>query len=214
MAALANPLSERFDRALALAHKVHRQQARKGTQIPYIAHILGVAALVLEFGGGEDEAIGAILHDVLEDAAEHAAQEVTVDWLRDEIQRNFGPKVMEIVEHMTDATERHKPSWLSRKTKYIADLEHAPAPALLVSAADKLHNVQSLLRDYRRQGDALWARFNPEAGKSGMIGYYRALADVLGRRLPGALSNELGRAVTTLEEMTGERGAWPPAAST
>ena len=83
-----------------------------------------------------------------------------------------------------------------------------------MSAADKLHNVQSLLRDYRRQGDALWARFNPEAGKSGMIGYYRALADVLGRRLPGALSNELGRAVTTLEEMTGERGAWPPAAST
>jgi (p)ppGpp synthase/HD superfamily hydrolase len=213
MAALAHPLSDRFDRALTLAHRVHRQQARKGTQIPYIAHILGVAALVLEFGGGEDEAIGAILHDVLEDAAEHAAQEVTVEWLRDEIRRSFGAKVMDIVEHMTDATGRDKPSWLTRKTKYVADLEHAHEPALLVSAADKLHNVQSLLRDYRRQGDALWARFNPEAGKSGVIGYYRALADVLGRRLPGALSHELSRAVTTLEEMTGERGMWPPAAS-
>ena len=179
-----------------------------------MAHILGVAALVLEFGGGEDEAIGAVLHDVLEDAAEHAAEDVTVDWLRDEIRRSFGDKVMAIVEHMTDATGREKPSWRTRKTKYVATLEHAPEPVLLVSAADKLHNVQSLLRDYRRQGDELWARFNPEAGKSGVLGYYRALADVLGRRLPGALTSELGRAVATLEEITGEQGAWPPVAST
>ena len=212
MARLDNPLSERFDRALTLAHKVHRQQARKGTQIPYIAHILGVAALVLEFGGTEDEAIGALLHDVLEDAAEHAGEEITVEWLRDEIRRSFGPKVMEIVEHLTDATGRQKPPWRDRKAKYVADLEDAPEHALLVSAADKFHNVQSLVRDYRRHGDALWARFNAEAGKSGLIGYYRALSDVFARRLPGALSNDLGRAISTLEQLAGQRGTWPPPA--
>ncbi len=210
MSILTKPLSDRFDRALTLAHKVHRRQARKRTQIPYIAHILGVTALVLEFGGSEDEAIGAILHDVLEDAAEHAPKEVTVEWLRDEIRRSFGDTVLGIVEHMTDATGWDKPSWRERKTKYVAALELAPEPALLVSAADKLHNVQSVLHDYRRQGDKLWARFNPEAGKSGVIGYYRALANVLHRRLPGPLSSELERAVTALEEITGEQGAWPP----
>ena len=210
MARLDHPLSERFDRALTLAHKVHRQQARKGTQVPYIAHILGVAAIVLEFGGDEDQAIGGLLHDVLEDAAEHAGEQITVEWLREEIRQSFGPKVREIVEHLTDATERAKPSWRSRKTKYVVDLEQAPPHALLVSAADKLHNVQSLLRDYRRHGDELWARFNPEAGKSGVIGYYSALADVFSRRMPGALSEELSRAVTALQEITGERSAWPP----
>jgi GTP pyrophosphokinase len=209
-AILARPLSDRFDRALALAHKVHRRQARKGTQVPYMAHILGVAALVLEFGGGEDEAIGALLHDALEDAAQHASHEVTVEWLRTEIQHSFGDHVMAIVEHMTDATEREKPPWRARKTKYVADLEHAPESALLVSAADKFHNIQSLLRDYRRHGDQLWTRFNPEAGKSGVVGYYRALADILDRRLPGTLTSELHRAVATLEEITGEQGAWPP----
>lgn len=214
MPTLAQPLSERFDRALALAHRVHRQQARKGTATPYIAHILGVTALVLEFGGDEDQAIGALLHDALEDAAEHASEEVTVEWLREEIRRNFGHNVMAIVEHLTDSTGRHKPSWRARKTKYVAELEHAPNHALLVSAADKFHSVQSLMRDYKRDGEALWSRFNPEAGKSGVVGYYRAVADIFARRFPGDLSNELSQAVTTLEQMTGERGTWPPAAAT
>ena len=118
---------------------------------------------------------------------------------------------MEIVEHMTDATERTQAVVAGPKDEIRRGSgAGARARALLVSAADKLHNVQSLLRDYRRQGDELWARFNPEAGKSGMIGYYSALADVFGRRMPGALSDELGRAVTMLQEIAGERGAWPP----
>ena len=162
-------------------------------------------------GGGEDEAIGALLHDVLEDAAEHASEEITAEWLRGEIRRSFGPRVLEIVEHLTDSIEHPKPSWRERKIKSVADLERAPHHSLLVAAADKFHNLQALIRDFRKEGDALWSRFNPEAGKSGVVGYYRGLADVFARRFPSELSNELGEAVMTLQELTGERGAWPPA---
>lgn len=197
---LIRPLSERFDAALALAHRVHRRQARKGTEIPYIAHVLGVAALVLEYGGGEDEAIGALLHDVLEDVAEFGG-DLTVEWLQEEILRGFGRGVLEIVEHLTDTTEHPRPSWPDRKARHLASLHQAPASALMVAAADKLHNVKALVRDYRELGEALWDRFNPEAGKGGTLGYYRSLVDLFKMRLPGALTDDLERAVIALEDL-------------
>ena len=83
-------------------------------------------------------------------------------------------------------------------------------PALRVSAADKFHNVNALVRDYRRDGDALWDRFNPEAGKRGTLGYHRALANVFQRRMAGALADDLNRSMQSLEELTGEVAAWPP----
>ena len=193
-------LSERFDAALALAHRVHRHQTRKGTSIPYIAHVLGVAALVLEYGGTEDEAIGALLHDVLEDVSEFSV-DLTVDALHHDIEQRFGTKVLEIVEHMTDTIEHPKPSWPERKARHVAELSQAPSSALLVAAADKLHNVRSLIRDYRRAGDSLWERFNPEAGQQRTLGYYRAMVDLFKAKLPGPLTDDLERALMTLEEL-------------
>lgn len=204
MATLTTPLSDRFDDALALAHRVHRRQARKGTQVPYIAHVMGVASLVLEYGGTETEAIAALLHDALEDAPlDFGAHRV-----REIITVRLGLDVLAIVEHCTDTTQQPKPPWRERKQRYIESAEHASVAAMKVSAADKLHNVRSLIRDYRREGDALWARFNPEAGRSGTLGYYRALTAIYLRRMPGPLSEDLNRALEELEALAGETGSW------
>ena len=94
--------------------------------------------------------------------------------------------------------------------RYIAAAEHSPRPAMVVSAADKLHNLRALIRDFRQYGDALWDRFNPEAGSSGTLGYHRALVEIYQRRMPGALADELGQSTGELEQLTGESGVWPP----
>jgi (p)ppGpp synthase/HD superfamily hydrolase len=197
MASLERALSDRFDNALVFAHRIHRQQARKGTQIPYIAHVLGVAAIVMEYGGDENEAIAALLHDAIEDAP----ADVGADDVRRAIGEQFGNAVLAIVEHCTDTDVQPKPPWRERKAAYVASLEHAPDAALRVSAADKLHNVRALIREYRAVGDPLWLRFNPDAGQQGTLGYYRALVRVFTRRMPGALADDLERAVTELEQI-------------
>src|SRR5688500_1386536 len=153
----ATPLSQRFDAALALAHLVHRHQSRKGTTIPYFAHILGVASIALEYGATEDQAIAALLHDTIEDAT----TELPPPEIRRLIAEQFGETVLRIVEHCTDTDVQPKPPWTTRKARYLAHLADAPDAALLVSAADKLHNLHALLRDYRSVGDRLWERFNP-----------------------------------------------------
>jgi (p)ppGpp synthase/HD superfamily hydrolase len=199
-------LTDRFDAALVLAHRVHRTQTRKQTSVPYMAHLLGVAALTLEYGGSEDEAIGALLHDAIEDAPAHRGPA----WVRARIHDGFGEAVLEIVEHCTDTDEQPKPPWLDRKTRYLGRLPDAPQSALLVSAADKLHNVTAVLRDFRRVGDEVWTRFNPAAGKVGTVGYYRALADVFTRCLRNPIADDLKRLVVGLEMEAGQAGTWPP----
>lgn len=201
-------LGPRFDAALVLAHRIHRTQVHKGSGIPYIAHVLGVAAIVLEYGGDEDAAIAGLLHDTLEDAPKG----VSVDYLREVITRDFGPKVLAIVEHCTDTDVQPKPPWRERKMRYLAHLAGATQDALLVSAADKLHNAQALLRDYRACGEKLWDRFNKEAGRAGTLGYYRALADTFTPRLQNPIAQDLARAVSAFEGEVGERFPWPPAA--
>lgn len=198
-------LSERFDAALDLAHRVHRTQTRKGSGVPYVAHVMGVASIVLEYGGTEDEAIGGLLHDTLEDAA----TDLEVDELRRIIGTQFGPDVLSIVEHCSDTTEHPKPPWRERKQRYIDAAHHAPRSALIVSAADKLHNLRALLRDYRQVGDDLWARFNPEAGRTGTLAYHRALAELYLKRFPSPLTEDLTRALVEIEDWVGERAFWP-----
>ena len=161
---------------------------------------------MLEYGGTEDEAIAALLHDVLEDAT----PELGVDELRKIIHEQFGPDVLAIVEHCSDTTERPKPPWRERKQRYIEAARHTPQSALIVSAADKLHNLRALLRDHRRDGDDLWSRFNPEAGRTGTLAYHRALAEIYLTRFPSPLTEDLNRALVELEDWVGERASWPP----
>lgn len=186
-------LSARFDQAFAYASLLHASQTRKGSRTPYIAHLMGVAALVLEDGGSEDEAIAGLLHDSVEDHPREGHTE-------EEIRLLFGERVLRIVLGCTDAFEHPKPPWKKRKLDYLKHLAAAPADVRRVSAADKLHNARAVLHDYRHQGERLWRRFN--AGKKDQLWYYRSLVEVLkkGRRRPGPLVRELERVVFELEQ--------------
>ncbi len=184
-------LTSRFEEALGYAFRLHGAQRRKGSGAPYISHLLGVAALVLEDGGDEDEAIAALLHDAVEDQGGQAAAA--------EIRRRFGERVAEIVLACSDADTVPKPPWLERKEQFLRALATVRADALRVIAADKLYNARSLLRAYRLQGEAAWARFR--GGREGTMWYYRQAVLELEARGGGPLVEELRRAVEALEAL-------------
>jgi (p)ppGpp synthase/HD superfamily hydrolase len=186
-------LGPRFHRAFLFAAEKHAGQARKASTIPYVAHLMGVASLVLEFGGDEDLAIAALLHDVVEDCG-------GVPMLK-EVRRRFGSRVAKIVDGCTDSDMTPEPPWRERKETYLKHLKKADAGTRLVSAADKLNNVRSILSDHRDVGEAIWDRFN--GGRDGTLWYYRALLDEFLRRKPNRLTKELEIAIRELESRAG-----------
>ena len=188
-------LTERFDDALRYATAHHAQQLRKGTPIPYAAHLLAVASLVLEMHGDEDEAIGALLHDVVEDGGGAGA-------LAD-IERRFGANVAQIVLANSDSvtSETEKAPWYERKRAYIAAFTHKTPAALRVSLADKLHNARSILTDYRTHGDELWARFGQGNGLPTRV-YYRELVAAFERE-SGRMGEHAAPAIDELRRVVG-----------
>jgi GTP pyrophosphokinase len=187
-------LTARFDEALLMATRHHRRQLRKGTDIPYVAHLLGVTSLVLEMGGTEDEAIGGLLHDMVEDGGGPAALE--------EIRTRFGEDVARIVEANSDTDVEPKPPWRTRKEAYIAAIADKRPDELRVSLADKLHNSRAILLDYRSHGEELWSRFKAGEGDS-VQWYYRALHDAFARRRD-AIGEHAGPALDELERVIDE----------
>lgn len=194
------PLSTKFSEALAYAAELHGDHHRKGTQIPYLSHLIAVASLILEHADPhhphyESLAIAGLLHDAIEDRPQGGKT-------RDEILERFGPDVLAIVEGCSDSDGLDKAPWIERKQHYIAHLPKAAPVVMLVSAADKLHNARAILADYRRHGDALWQRFN--GGKEGPLWYYRELAATFSRfEITQSLSAELNEVVADLHALAG-----------
>ena len=178
----------RFESALAFACAAHFGQRRKGSGAPYITHPMAVASIVGQYGGDEDQAIAALLHDVMEDCG--VSEERLVD--------RYGSKVARIVVACTDTTERPKPPWRPRKEAHIAKVRDQPGEVKLVMAADKLHNALSILRDRRRGsvGEDVWTRFT--ADKLDVLWYYRAMAAAIGHGWDHELHGELSHAVDRL----------------
>ncbi len=187
----------KFEEALSFVSRLHAEQVRKGTDIPYVSHLIGVAGLVLEHGGNQDEAIAALLHDAIEDQG--PGYPGGPNSLGKEIRIRFGKRVLEIVEGCTDAETSPKPPWRERKEKYIAHVAKASPSVGLVSCADKLHNARAILTDLRIMGDALWPRFN--GGKEGTLWYYRALATAFEEAGDTPLVDEFARVVSEIEEL-------------
>ncbi len=187
-------LGSRFLRAFEFAAEKHKKQTRKASSIPYIAHLMGVTSLVLEAGGDEDLAIAALLHDVVEDCGGAP--------MLKEVRRRFGRRVAKVVDGCTDADTYPKPPWRERKEKYIRHLKTADADTRLVSAADKLNNVRSILSDYREIGESIWSRFN--GGREGTLWYYRTLRDEFLRHPENRITRDFDLAVRELEELTRE----------
>lgn len=184
-------LSVRFTEALSFAHQLHANQVRKGSGVPYIAHLLGVASIALEYGANEDEAISGLLHDAVEDQGGQPT--------REEIRRRFGNTVTAIVDGCTDIDTLPKLSWQERKEAFVTSLASASPSVLLVSASDKLYNSRSVLKDYRILGELLWPRF--KGGREGSLWYYRALVKAYRQVWSSPLIDELDRVVSELEKL-------------
>ncbi len=185
--------TKRFTKALTYAAEAHAMQLRKGTEIPYLSHLLAVSGLVMEYGGDEHEAIAGLLHDAVEDAggAERLA----------DIREQFGERVASIVDGCSDTDQVPKPPWRERKIAYIDHLGHASPSVLLVSACDKLHNARTILADLRSRGAVVFERFN--GGQGGSLWYYRALVDAFRENgADGGLVAELDRVVSELEVLS------------
>ena len=190
---LAN--SPQFLKALQLAASLHARQTRKGTDIPYVSHLLQVSGIAVEYGGGEEEAIGALLHDAAEDCGGRPTLE--------RIRREFGEGVAHIVEGCTDTFEEPKPEWKKRKAEYISRIAHEPKRVRLVSAADKLHNARALLADYRTLGERVFDRFR-KGTQWCTVWHYRRLADAfIGAEPTSALARELNHVVVEVEWLVG-----------
>ncbi len=188
-------LTDRFAAAFSLALELHRTQLRKGTTVPYLAHLMGVCATVLEHGGDEDEAIAALLHDAVEDQGGVATYE--------RIRATFGARVAAIVAGCTDTLENPKPPWRERKEAYLKRLPEEDASILLVSAADKLYNMRSVVLGVHQVGERVWDRF--KADRPNQMWYFRSVTSALRgtRRVPAALVAELEEALVALESLAG-----------
>jgi SpoVK/Ycf46/Vps4 family AAA+-type ATPase len=180
-----------FKRAVTTALNFHGEQPRKGGTIPYISHLLAVAAIVMEYGGSDDAAIAALLHDAVDGQGGEAALA--------EIRGKFSGAVADIVVACADTMESPKPNWKIRKEKFLAGLDKVSDSARMVIAADKLHNARCTLSDFRLMGDDVWGRFTGR--KNGTLWYYRSVAEILSKAGPHLLAAELARVVSEIEKL-------------
>lgn len=178
-------LTMRYDDALIYASNLHRSQVRKGTDIPYLSHLLSVSALVLKNGGDEDQAIAGLLHDAVEDQGGAATLE--------DIRQRFGDRVADFVADCTDAWSVPKPPWRERKEAYVAAIPGRSPESLLISLADKTDNARAILGDFREIGDQVWERFSGK--KDGTCWYYQTISQLFSEHCPGSLAAELARTV-------------------
>ncbi len=189
-------LGARFDEAVAFASELHRAQRRKGSGVPYLAHLLQVAGLVLEAGGDEDTAIAALLHDAVEDQGGEAT--------RDRIVARFGERVARYVDGCSDSSGSPKPPWRRRKVDHIDRMATEGPEVRLIVSADKLHNARSITADYRLRGESLWPIFH--GGRDGTLWYLHAMTDALiAADATGPLLGELRAALDTLDRLVGDQ---------
>jgi (p)ppGpp synthase/HD superfamily hydrolase len=186
-------LGKRFEQAIALAIELHGSQKRKFGKTPYISHLLCVAALVLQDGGDEEQAIAALLHDAVEDRGGRATLE--------RIEKAFGARVAEMVEACSDSMEWPKKPWRQRKEGHLARLKDAPPEVCRVMLADKLCNTRSLLRGLRENGPQVWRHFN--GGRDGSLWYFRQMQALLSAKAPGYMADELARVLDEIERLAG-----------
>jgi len=197
-------LSERFTNAVDYAGKWHTE-TRKGTQIPYMAHLLGVASLVMGEAGGaipvtEDMVLAAVLHDVVED---HGGKPRL-----DEVRKIFGEHVAKMVKGLSDTlAEDHdkKEGWEERKTAYLRKLHGEPLDVLLISAADKLYNAKAILDDYKEIGPEVWKRF--KRGRNQQLWYLDSLIAIFQLRMSNRVVDELQRVVAELAALSAGEGS-------
>lgn len=191
-------LTERIGRALALAVEAHAGQKRKGTEIPYLAHPMGVASIALDHGADEDQAIAALLHDAVKDGGQHFAEI---------IREQFGDRVADIVAGCTDGVPDAsgvKEAWLPRKERYIAHLRESSDDVLLVSGSDKLHNARAIVEDLLNVGRSVFDRFTATPDQT--IWYYETLSEIFTERAT-PIAKPLSETIRRMKQLANEATA-------
>jgi (p)ppGpp synthase/HD superfamily hydrolase len=183
-------LSPKFEEALILANRIHADQTRKDSGAPYLSHILGVTALVLEDGGTEEEAIAALLHDAAED---HGGEEMLST-----IREKFGEKLEQIVRECSDTLEMPKPPWKGRKEQHLDELKTALPETIRVMLADKVYNARNLQRSLEKSGPQTWDNF--KGGREGTLWYFRQMHTLLSQFCSGYMIDEFSRLIDLIEE--------------
>lgn len=181
---------DRIEQAYLLASELHRGQRRKRSGIPYVFHLMAVAALVAEYGGDEDQIVAAFLHDAIEDAGGPRAREIIRD--------RFGDRVVALVDGCTDSEEEPKPPWRPRKEAYVARLREEPGDVRLVSVADKVHNCRSIVAALRAR-EEIWSKF--QGGKAGCLWYYREILAAAGDGWDHPILSELERTIAAMNAL-------------
>lgn len=181
-------LTKRFEEALVFAYRLHVAQVRKTSQVPFMAHLLAVAGIVLDHGGSEDESIAALLHDAVEDQG-------GIEILNS-IRERFGENVARIVDGCTDTYENPKPPWKARKEAYLKRLRDEDSDVRFVSLADKIHNARSLILELRKENDSVWDQF--KGGKEGTLWYYNALQQIYQQTGTDLMTDEFSQLVSQI----------------
>lgn len=188
--------STRIVDAFAFAHEIHAEHTRKGSGVPYITHVMAVAAIVGEHGGDEDTFIAALLHDAVEDGDGYA----TLDRIREQ----FGARVADLVEACSDAFVKPKPEWRERKERFIAAIRNTNPDVKLIVAADKLHNVCATIGDCTLLGEEVWMRFTGR--REGTLWYYAEISQALAQNWEHSLIDDLASAVEELHRVAAVHG--------
>lgn len=179
--------SYRLEQAIRAAAVLHKEQSRKGhSPFPYVTHPFAVAWLLSDYSDDESTIIAALLHDTLEDT----------DYTADELEEDFGRKVRQIVEAVSEpkSTDGEKLSWRDRKSIYAKQLKTAPEEALLVAAADKIHNMRSLVEEYYDDYERFVKDFGGALDERAMM--YQDIANVLNSRLKNDIIAEFNHVYT------------------
>ena len=189
-------LTKKIEKAINLASQLHAGQLRKGgDSLPYISHPFAVAWILNEYSDNEDVIVAGLLHDVLEDVPGYSY---------DDLARDFGTEVAEIVRGVSEDKDPNAPgddraTWLERKEKYLAVLAQGSPDAMMVSAADKIHNLRSMIAAYRQQGEELWASFNSPADKK--LWFYEQVLGVVRDRVEPQLVKDLEKELETMRSL-------------
>jgi len=186
--------SPRIVDAFTMAYDLHREQFRKGMDVPYITHLAAVASLVGDYGGNEDQFIAALLHDAVEDQG----GDQTLERIRD----RFGTTVADYVSGCSDSNTVPRPAWQQRKEAFIQRIGDAHPDLKLIVAADKLHNARTTTSDLYESGRKVWAKFN--GGKDGSLWYYAEMVRALSHGWTHPILRELARTVDALQRKAAE----------
>jgi (p)ppGpp synthase/HD superfamily hydrolase len=193
------PLTQRLREAINIACRLHLNQVRKADEgLPYISHPFSVAWILSSYTDDEDTVISGLLHDILEDVP---------GYYYSNLQKDFGTEVADIVREMSEDKDPNVASndvatWVYRKEKYLEGLQRHSEKALMVCAADKIHNLQSMIESHQKQGDSMWDKFNAPADRR--IWFYEEILKILQRRLHNDIVGDYEKELQRMKDCLGQ----------